>query len=274
MDYAFIIYFNFSPNRSLLFLLKINLKENTVNLFLVRLSKLNDEFLNFFKNTLTNDELLHFDSYKSDKNKTIGIVSRGLFRSQFSRILNIPFSDIKYVKTNNGKPKLFTESKKDCDKLDFNLSHVEDWVILAISPFQIGIDIEYTLRKNNLSKISNRFFSKVEIKKLNHLNSKERIDLFFTYWTLKEAYLKAKGLRIADGLKDFFFVFDDGGSIEMFSSKTSEIINSNWSFASFSPEEFYKISLAYQFKECLNFNFYEMDSPSSYVKLDWSIRNF
>ena len=140
---SFTIYFNCNSNNSSLFLLKENFKKNIINIFLVRLSKLDDDYLYFLKNALTNDELTRFENHKSDKNRLISIVSRGLFRTQFSRFLNLPLSDIRYIKKYKTKPELFIESKNRFTDLDFNLSHVEDWVILAISPFQIGIDVEY-----------------------------------------------------------------------------------------------------------------------------------
>ena len=251
--------------------MKENLKKNIVNIFLVRLSKLNDDHLYLFKNALTNDELIRFNAYKSDKNKLVSIVSRGLFRTQFSRILNLPLSDITYIKKYQTKPKLFIESKNKFTDLDFNLSHVEDWVILAISPFQIGIDVEYVLRQNNISSISNRFFSQFEIEKLNNLSSVEKSDLFFKYWTLKEAYLKANGFGLSGRLKDFYYLFDGDGSIKMMSSESKAIINNNWTFKCFSPEKKYRVSFAYKSKEPIIFNFREVDSKFHYLNLDWTI---
>ena len=145
----------------------------------MRLSKLNDASLTIYKDAITDEELNRFNSYKSDKNKLVSIISRGLFRIQFSRLLNLPLSDIKYLKETEKKPKLLTKNIRKSKYFDFNISHVEDWVVLAISPFQIGVDVEYTLRKNNISGISNRFFSKFEIDKLNQLNDIEKNDLFF-----------------------------------------------------------------------------------------------
>ena len=73
--------------------------------------------------------------------------------------------------------------------LEFNLSHSGDYAICAISDDEVGCDIE-KIKDVNL-KIAKRFFSEEEYNNVLKDNK-----LFFRYWTLKESYLKAKGIGI------------------------------------------------------------------------------
>ena len=59
------------------------------------------------------------------------------------------------------------------------------------------------------------FFSAEEVRALRTLPAAEHPARFFTYWALKEAYIKARGLGLAIPLGAFTFRLDGGGPIEI-----------------------------------------------------------
>ena len=85
----------------------------------------------------------------------------------------------------NGKPAL--------DFCFFNISHSGDFAVCTVSDFPVGVDIE---RKGGF-KVRERYmlFSPWESEYVNKFDSENR---FYTLWTRKEAYIKAKGGIIAD----------------------------------------------------------------------------
>lgn len=110
------------------------------------------------------------------------------------------------VKAPQGKPYL-----KDYPDIQFNLSHSKGIALIAITrDTPVGIDVEYNLKPRNIMGIAERFFLPEEFESLK--TSKNPQALFFKLWTRKEAYLKLKGVGIANGLDqkipDDFIIHD------------------------------------------------------------------
>ena len=104
--------------------------------------------------------------------------------------------DILFNKNIYGKPFLIT------NRYFFNISHSHEKVAVGISDSEIGIDIEKILTPN--FKIADKFFNKQErdfiFSDNDQLLIKKR---FYIIWTLKESYLKYKGLGLKGGLNSF-----------------------------------------------------------------------
>ena len=68
----------------------------------------------------------------------------------------------------------------------------------------IGVDVEY-INRTLTHDVAERFFSSQEVADLRALPAEEQDVVFFDYWTLKEAYIKARGLGLALPLGQFTF---------------------------------------------------------------------
>jgi 4'-phosphopantetheinyl transferase len=98
------------------------------------------------------------------------------------------------LKDSHGKPYL-----RDYPEIQFNLTHSEEMALCALTiDIPLGIDVEYTNKSHDILGISEKFFAREEF--LNIQSSENPQQLFFQYWTRKEAYLKAKGIGIVNGL--------------------------------------------------------------------------
>ncbi|MDD3894070.1 MAG: 4'-phosphopantetheinyl transferase superfamily protein [Syntrophomonadaceae bacterium] len=95
-----------------------------------------------------------------------------------------------------GKPGL--HNKND---FHFNLSHSGDWVVMAISKYEVGIDIEQVVPLD--LSIAEHFFSSYENQYLNNLPLSSQLDYFFQTWTLKESYIKMTGQGLSADLTSF-----------------------------------------------------------------------
>lgn len=82
--------------------------------------------------------------------------------------------------------------------IQFNISHSEDIVVVAFSESEVGIDIE----KKRIIRINEMLNCLHPSEKFYVLKSGNPIDAFYKVWTRKEAYLKAIGQGIVNGLKD------------------------------------------------------------------------
>jgi len=90
----------------------------------------------------------------------------------------------------------------------FNISHCDGLVACAISDdLELGVDVEPVGRKAPLH-LARTYFAPEEERWLASLPAAEQPLGFFRLWTLKEAYIKATGLGLAQPLHDFAFAFD------------------------------------------------------------------
>ncbi|MDD6094375.1 MAG: 4'-phosphopantetheinyl transferase superfamily protein [Clostridia bacterium] len=90
---------------------------------------------------------------------------------------------------------------EDCG-VRFNLSHSGDYAICALSPTDVGCDIE----KIALCpmEIARRFFTEDEYREIKAQPEGEMRDgLFYRYWTLKESFIKATGQGFGLPLNSF-----------------------------------------------------------------------
>jgi 4'-phosphopantetheinyl transferase len=71
----------------------------------------------------------------------------------------------------------------------------------------IGVDVEHMDRRTETTAVADRFFSPSEVEALRRLPPSEQRRRFFELWTLKEAYIKARGLGLAIPLESFSFSF-------------------------------------------------------------------
>lgn len=94
--------------------------------------------------------------------------------------------------------------------LHFNLSHTDGLIVCGIVlGSEIGVDVEDVTRGGDLVKIADRFFSKMEVADLSLVQEEQQENRFFDYWTLKESYIKARGMGLSIPLGEFGFVLND-----------------------------------------------------------------
>jgi len=110
--------------------------------------------------------------------------------------LEKPFFEIKMERTPKGKPYLPNSS------IQFNLSHSGDFMAMALSLREIGIDIEIERDHRKLEAILKRFFPIEALQHFKTLSSPLQKKLFFrNLWTRHEAIVKAKGTTVFDSME-------------------------------------------------------------------------
>ena len=88
--------------------------------------------------------------------------------------------------------------------LRFNLSHSKGLVLYAVANGrEVGVDVEQIRRVADFERITEQYFSLAERTELGTLRPERKLDGFFGLWTLKEAYVKARGQGLAVPLHDF-----------------------------------------------------------------------
>jgi 4'-phosphopantetheinyl transferase len=127
------------------------------------------------------------------------ILGRGLIRTHLSQALQRPPATIDLAYTDRDRP-YFPHD----ETIQFSISHTHDLVALALTRgARIGIDLEHIRPNADLPALAKRILSATDLRTFEALPPNEKPTAFFRVWTRKEAYLKARGEGIAEGLRDF-----------------------------------------------------------------------
>jgi 4'-phosphopantetheinyl transferase len=70
---------------------------------------------------------------------------------------------------------------------------------------ELGVDVENSDRRKASLAIAARYFAPSEVVQLSALSADEQANRFFEFWTLKESYIKARGMGLSIPLDKFCF---------------------------------------------------------------------
>jgi 4'-phosphopantetheinyl transferase len=86
--------------------------------------------------------------------------------------------------------------------LFFNLSHTQGCVVCVVSrDVEVGVDVENISHEHPFEALAQRYFAEAEAEHVASVSVSEKARVFYTYWTLKEAYLKACGMGLTMPLR-------------------------------------------------------------------------
>jgi 4'-phosphopantetheinyl transferase len=206
-------------------------------------TRLGRDEIDHLKSLLSDEELQRNSNLPLATHRRRDIACRGGLRQQLSQLLNTPPGKIQLTRNRNGKPLLESSS---C-ALYFNCSYGGDYIAFAFcNGVEIGVDIEYILRRSNSLGVAQHFFSPREAADLRALPEEQQRQRFFQYWTLKEAYLKARGEGIFLGLDKFSFHLPASEKSKIGISFCSDSFDQahHWQFHCSSPVPNYQVAIA------------------------------
>lgn len=165
-----------------------------INIFYINIKEMpkNEVLLNMISPKMKEKAL----KFKRDKNIRQSAVSSLLLN--FSLGKNIG-DELDFTYNEYGKP--FLE-----DECCFNISHSEDYVVVATGEKTLGVDIEYSAEHDFFRLAKTAFHEKEQgYIKLSKDVKKE----FYKIWTLKESFIKAEGKGFSLPIKSFYFSLDE-----------------------------------------------------------------
>ena len=140
--------------------------------------------------------------FKFPQDHDLYVSAHAFLRRVLSRYAPVPPRDWQFVANAYGKPSI---ADPECHWLHFNLSHTQGMVACAVAnQRQVGVDVEHGNRQIDVAMLSQHVFSSLEAADvLSAPSQEEQESRFFNYWTLKEAYIKAKGVGLSMPLQQF-----------------------------------------------------------------------
>ena len=142
--------------------------------------------------TLSLEEQVKAKAFLKEEDREKYIVSHLFLR----RVLSHYFPSISpkewcFAKNRYGKPYLHA---KHGITFHFNLSHSKSHLyIICSEQYVCGIDVEESKNIPLTESMASLLFSEEELAVYHSLSSKKKERMFYLYWTLKEAHLKALG---------------------------------------------------------------------------------
>ena len=136
-------------------------------------------------------------------------LSHGMLRYILGSLCDVEPAAVDFIHGEHGKPALSPECQPRHAPLSFNLSHSHRRALVAVSTGrEVGIDIEQIDTRTSALSIADSYFCAPELAAIQSAPEGETHDMFFRYWTAKEAVLKAQGCGLTVPLHSFCVVFD------------------------------------------------------------------
>ncbi len=178
-----------------------------------------------------------------DADRRTFAITRALVRHSLSRYGPTAPADWRFV-TNQHQCPFVEPEQAGAPPLQFNLSHTSGLVALAVTRgHRVGVDVERVSRVVDLA-VADRHFARTEVRDLRALPVAEQPVAFFEYWTLKEAYIKARGMGLALPLGAFAFTLQPPRPPSIAFVPAFDDLPSRWQFWQTWPTPRHRLSLA------------------------------
>jgi len=123
------------------------------------------------------------------------LLSRGWLRRQLAMLWQLPPLAVP-LHSPPGEPPLLAGG------FGFvSLSHSREQLLLAWSPWPIGVDLEWQARQIQAEGLASRFFPPQEWQRLQSLDPAERMEMVLESWVRKEAAIKWQRSSLASDLR-------------------------------------------------------------------------
>ena len=134
------------------------------------------------------------------------LVTRVLVRSVLGEALGKAPDVLQFVVNEWGRPALAPGSSSA--PIHFNISHTDGLVVCFVSTtHEVGVDTELLSRAPRLLALAPNVFAPQELSDLAALPADQQAQRAVLLWTLKESYIKARGMGLALPLDGFAFRF-------------------------------------------------------------------
>ncbi|WP_235505716.1 4'-phosphopantetheinyl transferase family protein [Variovorax sp. Root411] len=170
------------------------------------------------------------------------LMTRGLIRSLLSRYAPIAPRDWRFETNAYGRPRI-ANALPQAQPLRFNISHTASLIVAALTvEREVGVDVEHTARAAPL-EIAQHFFSASEAQALQQLPAELQPSRFWDLWTLKESYIKARGMGLSLPLDRFSFSFEGAHDVAIGFEDGLDDSAARWQFWQLQPDNAHAVAL-------------------------------
>lgn len=185
-------------------------------------------------------ERTRFERFKHERSAHEFLVGRLLVRQWLAALTGHLPNTWQFVEGFRGRPEIASPATT----LRFNLAHSGGVVACIVTDGrEAGVDVEDLGRRPVESTLWHRYCAPSEVADIEAQPAAEQHHRFLTYWTLKEAYLKAIGLGIGVHLADIAFAVGAGEPTIHFHDSLAGT-STDWAFGMTQVSEQFLVSWA------------------------------
>lgn len=213
----------------------LELSPDRVHVYFAFQNEIKDgKLLDAYMGLLSGEERQQQQRFYFSRDRHRYLVTRALVRTMLSDYSAVRPEDWRFTPGAHGRPEITNPAPFDTP-LSFNISHTRDMIMLGIAQRAIGVDVESVQIERSSLEIARRYFSSREVTDLNAVPQAEQYEHFFHYWTLKEAYIKARGMGLSLPLEQFSFYFPGARDIKISFDPELDDRPEHWRFWLFKP---------------------------------------
>jgi 4'-phosphopantetheinyl transferase len=195
-----------------------------------------------YRQLMTAEEQARADRFYFERDRQRYLVTRALVRTVLSRYAPVAPTDWRFEPNEHGRP-LIVNDDAAARSLSFNLTHTDDLIALAVTRGrEVGIDTENIERGAPLD-VADRYFAPSEVRDLRALRATQQPLRFFELWTLKESYIKARGMGLAIPLRHFAFDLRDERRVSLAIAPELQDPTERWALRQLWPSERHPLAL-------------------------------
>lgn len=181
-------------------------------------------------NVMSTEERAHHARFVFERHRHEYLVTRGLVRGVLSKYTARPPQELLFDRTEYGRPNL-----QDCGGLQFNVTNTNELVVCAVRyGGEVGVDTEPLRRSDEILGVAETVFTDYERERLNELPPPLRARRAVELWTLKEAYMKARGLGFSLPVDKFEIVFEGSARLRLHPPIVDD--STRWALSTFELE--------------------------------------
>jgi 4'-phosphopantetheinyl transferase len=222
----------------------IEIERGQIHLWFVFFDDLRDQLLlSEYRKLLSAGEREQESRFLFDRDKHRYLVTRALLRLVLSKYADLAPREWTFATNPYGRPEVANDSAEG-RKIAFNISHTNSLIVLGIAQDRaIGVDTENLRAGRDSVDLANRYFAADEVAALRVLSREQQQRRFVEYWTLKESYIKARGMGLSIPLDQFSFHFSQNGRLQMDIAAAQSDSPSRWQFWQFQPAPQYLVAV-------------------------------
>jgi 4'-phosphopantetheinyl transferase len=153
---------------------------------------------------LTDDERARERAFRADTDRDHFRLTRWLQRWALSKYAPVGPAEWRFATEANGRPVVASPAFP----LSFNASNTAGMIAVAVCRDVVGVDVENVTCRATPFEVIDQVFVAFERAALRALPGPLQRQRFYELWTLKEAYLKARGAGLAIPLQQLGFRHD------------------------------------------------------------------
>jgi len=171
--------------------------------------------LQTYQNLLSDSERKQHQQFYFAKDRHRYLITRALTRTVLSRYTSIAADQLTFATNEFGKPRIINDLGLN-QEIAFNITHADNLILIGVTrDCALGVDTENSQNRTISRELAEYSFAVQEVADFLAQPIEQQQQRFFEFWTLKESYIKARGMGLSIPLKQFSFRFPRENLIEL-----------------------------------------------------------